>query len=131
MLRSDNVRFWHNAEVVYAPTERWEAVQLGNCGSPIETPAGWLVVTHGVGPMRQYALGALLLDLEDPGKVIARLHQPLAEPLPDERDGYVPNVLYSCGGLVHDGHLVLPYAYSDRAVRIATVSVDELLSDMV
>jgi len=131
VLRSDNVRFWHNAEVVHAPTERWEAVQLGNCGSPIETPDGWLVITHGVGPMRQYALGALLLDLEDPGKVIARLQQPLAEPQPDERDGYVPNVLYSCGGLVHDNHLVLPYAYSDRAVRLATVPIDELLAEMV
>jgi predicted GH43/DUF377 family glycosyl hydrolase len=129
-MRSDHPRFWHATELVYAPTEPWESIQLGNCGSPIETEAGWLVITHGVGPMRQYAIGAILLDIDDPAKVIARLRQPLIEPGPEEREGYVPNVVYSCGGLVHDGHLVLPYGVADRAVRIATVDLAELIGAM-
>jgi predicted GH43/DUF377 family glycosyl hydrolase len=130
VMRSDHPRFWHATELVYAPTEPWESIQLGNCGSPIETEAGWLVITHGVGPMRQYAIGAILLDIDDPAKVIARLRQPLIEPGPEEREGYVPNVVYSCGGLVHDGHLVLPYGVADRAVRIATVDLAELIGAM-
>jgi predicted GH43/DUF377 family glycosyl hydrolase len=128
LLRSDNVRFWHGRETLQAPQEPWEAIQLGNNGSPIETEAGWLVITHGVGPMRRYCLGALLLDLDDPLRVIGRLRQPLLQPAVDERNGYVPNVVYSCGGISHNGLLVLPYGFSDVGARIATVRLEDLLS---
>jgi predicted GH43/DUF377 family glycosyl hydrolase len=103
-------------------------MQLGNCGSPVETDAGWLVITHGVGPFRQYALGALLLDLDDPSQVIGHLEEPLLSPQHDEREGYVPNVVYSCGSMIHGEHLVLPYGYADVGARIATIRLDELLS---
>ncbi|MCZ6736314.1 MAG: hypothetical protein O7C65_11055, partial [Planctomycetota bacterium] len=99
----------------------------GNCGSPIETEAGWLVLTHGVGPMRRYAIGALLLDREDPSHVLAHLPDPLLAPEEDEREGYVPNVLYSCGGMVHGGNLVLPFAFSDVGIRVALVRLPDLL----
>ena len=130
VLQSDRLRVWDHAELVYSPQHGWESVQLGNCGSPIETPHGWLVLTHGVGPMRTYVVGALLLDLEEPARVIGHLDTPLLEPAADERDGYVPNVVYSCGGLIHAGRLVIPYGLSDRAIRVATVSLDELLDAM-
>ena len=100
---------------------------MGNCGSPIETPRGWLVLTHGVGPMRSYSLGALLLDLADPSVVLASLAEPLLTPNAAEREGYVPNVVYTCGALVHNETLVLPYAYGDRITTIATVSLPDLL----
>ena len=103
-------------------------IQLGNCGSPIETDAGWLVLTHGVGPMRTYNIGALLLDIDQPSKIIGRLREPLLSPSHDERDGYVPNVLYSCGALLHAGTLVIPYGIGDSAIGVATVPVDELLT---
>ncbi len=128
LIRSDNVRFWHDRETLQVPQEPWELIQLGNGGSPIETEAGWLVITHGVGPLRRYCLSALLLDLEDPARVIGRLRQPLLEPASDERDGYVPNVVYSCGGIAHGGLLVLPYGFSDVGARIATVKLEDLLS---
>jgi predicted GH43/DUF377 family glycosyl hydrolase len=128
LIRSDNVRFWHERQTLQTPVEPWELIQLGNCGSPIETEAGWVVITHGVGPFRRYCLGALLLDLEDPARVIGRLRQPLLEPADDERDGYVPNVVYSCGGLLHAGLLVLPYGFSDVGTRIATLRLNDLLS---
>lgn len=128
LIRSDNVRFWHDRQVLQEPVEPWEFVQLGNCGSPIETEAGWLVITHGVGPLRRYCLGALLLDREDPARVIGRLRQPLLEPAEDERDGYVPNVVYSCGSLSFAGRLFLPYGFSDVGARIATVRIDDLLT---
>ncbi|MEE8375187.1 MAG: glycoside hydrolase family 130 protein [Acidimicrobiia bacterium] len=131
ILRSDQLRVWNHSELLCAPERGWETVQLGTCGSPIETPEGWLVLTHGVGPMRTYALGALLLDLERPTQVIGRLETPLLEADPDERDGYVPNVVYSCGAMAHAGWLVIPYGFSDRAVRIAKVALDELLEAMV
>jgi predicted GH43/DUF377 family glycosyl hydrolase len=102
-------------------------VQLGNCGSPIETEMGWLVLTHGVGPMRTYNIGALLLDLENPTHIIGRLREPLLSPTRDEQDGYVPNVVYSCGALIHGGNLVIPYGIGDSAIGVATVRVDELL----
>lgn len=130
VMRSDQVRVWNNAEVVYTPREPWEAVQIGNCGSPIETEAGWLVVTHGVGSMRRYVLGALLLDLDDPTTILGRLREPLLEPVGTERDGYVPNVVYSCGGLVRAGRLILPYGISDGAVGFATFDLGELLAAM-
>ena len=110
--------------------QSWEVVQLGNCGSPIETEAGWLVLTHGVGPMRTYSIGAILLDLEDPTQIIGQLREPLLSPAPDEQDGYVPNVVYSCGALLHAGTLVLPYGIGDSAIGVATVSLDELLASL-
>jgi predicted GH43/DUF377 family glycosyl hydrolase len=106
----------------------WESVKIGNCGSPIETEAGWLVITHGVGPMRKYCIGAALLDLEDPSRVIGRLRHPLIAPEGNEREGYVPNVVYSCGALVHAGRLILPYAMSDTATAIVSLGLDELLA---
>ena len=111
-----------------APAELWESTQIGNCGSPIETDEGWLVITHGVGPMRVYSLGAVLLDLEHPNKVLGRLRQPLLEPDWRDRDGYVPNVIYSCGALLHDGTVMLPYGISDREVGIGLVDLQDLLS---
>jgi predicted GH43/DUF377 family glycosyl hydrolase len=128
LIRSDNVRFWHERETLQVPEAAWELIQLGNAGSPIETEAGWLVITHGVGPMRRYCLSAILLDLHDPARVIGRLRQPLLEPAEDERDGYVPNVVYSCGAIAHGGLLVLPYGFSDVGARIATLRLDDVLS---
>ncbi|MDB4992941.1 MAG: hypothetical protein JWM74_373 [Myxococcaceae bacterium] len=127
LLESDNIHFWNEAKLLYAPKYPWELVQVGNCGSPIETEAGWLLLTHGVGPMRQYWLGALLLDLKDPSRVIGSLSEPLLVPNADERDGYVPNVVYSCGALLHGDHLIVPYAVSDSHTSIATVPIAELL----
>ena len=131
VMRSDNLRLWGNAEAVLVPEHGWEAVQAGNCGSPLETEAGWLLITHGVGPMRRYVLGAVLLDLEEPAKVIGRLSSPLLEPAADESVGYVPDVVYSCGGMIVDDHLILPYGYADHGIRVATVPVAQLLDEMV
>ena len=103
---------------------------MGNCGSPIETDSGWLVLTHGVGAMRKYCIGAMLLELNDPSKIIARLQEPLITPNEVEREGYVPNVVYTCGALVHKNHLVIPYAMSDYATTFATIELKELLSAM-
>ena len=128
MMTSNDVRVWREATVIQEPERPWELMQLGNCGSPLETEAGWLVITHGVGPFRRYTLGALLLDLDDPTRVIGHLKEPLLSPNDDERDGYVPNVVYSCGGLIHGEHLVLPYGYADVGARMATLRLDELLS---
>jgi len=105
---SDNPHFWSDPLLLEEPQQPWEFVKLGNCGSPIETEAGWLVLTHGVGPMRKYCIGATLLDLHDPAKIIGRLKEPLLRPEGNEREGYVPNVVYSCGSLVHNGQLILP-----------------------
>jgi predicted GH43/DUF377 family glycosyl hydrolase len=128
LMSSDNVRFWHQCEVIQTPKRPWEITQLGNCGSPLETEAGWLVITHGVGPMRQYAIGAILLDKQDPARVIGHLAEPLLEPADDERDGYVPNVVYSCGSMISGELLVLPYGFSDVGSRIATVRLEDLLA---
>jgi len=130
LMYSDQLHFWFKKQILIRPTYPWEFVQVGNCGSPIETEAGWLVLTHGVGPMRRYTIGAVLLDLNDPGQVIGRLREPLLEPTETERDGYVPNVVYSCGSLIHAGKLILPYAMSDQVTSFATVSVEELLSEL-
>ena len=118
------------AVTIQAPARPWELIQLGNCGSPIETPAGWLVFTHGVGPMREYAIGAILLDLDEPERLIAALPEPLLVADESERDGYVPNVVYSCGSLLHGGTVVLPYGCSDSSVRIATVDLAQLLAEL-
>jgi len=130
IMFSDNPHFWSDPKFLLRPAEAWESVKVGNCGSPIETEAGWLVITHGVGPMRKYCIGAALLDLDDPTKVIGRLRDPLLSPNSDERDGYVPNVVYSCGSLVHGNDLILPYAMSDKSTAIASVSLNELLAAM-
>jgi len=130
VMRSDNVRHWGNAEAVLVPEQGWEAIQTGNCGSPLETEAGWLLITHGVGPMRRYVLGAVLLDLDEPTKVLGRLTSPLLEPKEDESFGYVPDVVYSCGSMIHDDHLILPYGYADYGIRVATVPVKQVLSQM-
>ena len=124
---SESPSRWEEGLPCQRPTTSWEVVQLGNCGSPIETELGWVVLTHGVGPMRTYNIGALLLDLEDPTQVIGRLRQPLLSPAPKEQDGYVPNVVYSCGALVHNGCLIIPYGIGDSAIGVATVSLDELV----
>ncbi len=131
MLRSDDIHFWNEAEKIHGPSHPWEYVQIGNCGSPIETKEGWLLLTHGVGPMREYWMGALLLDLEDPSRVIGHLKDPILMPNNEERDGYVPNVVYSCGGMIHRDELIIPYGISDSATGIATVPVSELLSHLI
>lgn len=130
LMYSDLLHFWYTKKLIAKPTSAWEFVQIGNCGSPIETAAGWLVLTHGVGPMRKYALGAFLLDLDDPSRVIGRLDVPLLEPDANEREGYVPNVVYSCGAVIHNGQLIIPYAMSDFASTFATVALDEVLEAM-
>jgi predicted GH43/DUF377 family glycosyl hydrolase len=130
IMYSDQPYFWYSKELVARPTFPWEYVQLGNCGSPIETPEGWLVLTHGVGPMRKYSIGAFLLDLDNPARLIGRLKTPLLEPEANEREGYVPNVVYSCGALVYGETLVIPYAMSDYASTFATVPLAELLAAM-
>jgi len=128
LMRSNHPHHWEEPQLLMRPAELWESVKLGNCGSPIETEAGWLVITHGVGPMRKYCLGAALLDLEDPGRVIGRLRQPLLAPEGNEREGYVPNVVYSCGSLLHGRTLILPYAMSDSATAVVSLSLDALLA---
>jgi predicted GH43/DUF377 family glycosyl hydrolase len=131
LLRSDDLQEWNEGREIVRPTQPWEFVQLGNCGSPMEIDEGWLVLTHGVGVVRGYAIGACLLDKADPSKVIARMKGPLLRPVPEgARSGYVPNVVYSCGGLVHDRTLLLPYAIADSITRFATVRVDDLLRAM-
>jgi predicted GH43/DUF377 family glycosyl hydrolase len=130
VLWADDVWDWNQAERLAGPKAPWEAVQVGNCGSPIETEAGWLVITHGVGPMRTYRLGALLLDLEEPERIVGRLQEPLLSPDWSDRDGYVPNVVYSCGSIIHEDRLILPYGIADREVGIGTVEVNRLLAAM-
>lgn len=130
VMFSDNLHFWYTKEILLKPTYPWEYVQLGNCGAPLETEVGWLVLTHGVGPMRQYAIGAILLAKDDPSHVIGRLHEPLLMPLPQEREGYVPNVVYSCGAQIHNDELILPYAMSDYASSFAVVPLGEILGAM-
>lgn len=130
-MLSDHVRSWNETERIQVPDRPWELMQIGNCGSPLETEAGWLVITHGVGPMRQYSLGAILLDIDDPCRVIGHLENPLLSSNEDERDGYVPNVVYSCGSMIHGDRLVLPYGFSDVGTRIALVPLDDLLTQLM
>jgi predicted GH43/DUF377 family glycosyl hydrolase len=122
---------WDEVTELQTPAQTWELTQLGNCGSPLETDVGWLVLTHGVGPMRAYALGALLLDLDDPTRVLGRLTAPLLRPRGDERDGYVPNVVYSCGALVHEQKLLLPYGCSDTSIRFGIADLPPLLERLI
>lgn len=130
LMYSDNLHFWYDPIKIVRPAASWEFVQLGNCGSPIEVEDGWLVLSHGVGPMRKYCIGAFLLDKEDPTKLIARLKTPLLQPDENERKGYVPNVVYTCGALIHSGKLILPYAMSDYATTFAIADVKEIISEM-
>lgn len=130
LMLSDHIRFWHDAERIQVPSRPWELMQIGNAGPPLETEAGWLVVTHGVGPMRQYALGAVLLDIDDPSRVIGHLRDPILVPNEEERDGYVPNVVYSCGSIIHNNRLMIAYGASDTASNFATVPVDALLAEL-
>ena len=127
VMFSDNIHFWNERKLLLKPAFPWELVQLGNCGSPIETDAGWLVLSHGVGPMRKYCIGAFLLDRDDPTKVLGRLREPLLTPNQNEREGYVPNVVYTCGALAHNEELIIPYGLADHATGFATVPLAELL----
>lgn len=131
IMYSDIVHFWESAELLQVPKRPWEFVQIGNCGSPLETPEGWLLLTHGVGPMRTYCIGAMLLDLNDPRKVIGMLEEPLICPSEKERDGYVPNVVYTCGSMIHNEQLYIPFATSDTTTRFGVVSVDRLLDRLI
>ncbi len=130
IMFSEQLHFWYTKQLLLKPTYPWEFVQLGNCGSPIETDEGWLLLTHGVGAMRKYCIGAALLDKNDPTKVIGRVKEPILTPIANEREGYVPNVVYSCGALVHNGMLILPYAMSDYASSFALLPMDELMKNM-
>jgi predicted GH43/DUF377 family glycosyl hydrolase len=130
LMFSDNIHFWNESQLLLKPAFPWELVQIGNCGSPIETDAGWLVLSHGVGSMREYSIGAFLLDRDDPSKVLGRLNEPLLKPNQNEREGYVPNVVYSCGAMVHDGELIIPYGLADHATGFATVPLNDLLAAM-
>jgi len=130
LMFSDRCDHWDEKILLYQPAHDWDRIQFGNCGAPVATESGWLVLTHGVGAMRKYVLGALLLDLANPAKVVARLREPLLAPNENEREGYVPNVVYSCGGQIQRHRLVLPYAMSDSASSFVTIDVDELLAEM-
>jgi len=126
-MYSDKINLWENPVLLQKPKFSWEFVQIGNCGSPIETEDGWLVITHGVGPMRKYVLGASLLKLDDPSVEIGRLKEPLLTPNSEEREGYVPNVIYSCGSFVHNNKLIIPYGLSDYSSSFAEVDLRTLL----
>ena len=130
LIYSDDLHVWNDGMVIVEPRYPWEFVQLGNSGAPIEIDQGWLVITHGVGPVRRYTIGAVLLDRDDPSKVLARSRVPLIEPQEGEREGYVPNVVYTCGALVHGGRLVLPYAVADSFTKVATIGLDALLASL-
>jgi predicted GH43/DUF377 family glycosyl hydrolase len=130
ILESDNVLIWNQGRPSETPKYWWEFSIIGNCGSPVETPEGWLMLTHGVGPMRQYAIAATLLDLENPAKVIGRSAEPIIVPAVDERVGYVPNVVYTCGAMLHNDSLIIPYALGDVTTTFASVQVDELIASL-
>ena len=131
LATSTDVHRWNDACELYRPQSPWELLHVGNCGSPIETRAGWLVLTHGVGPMRSYAIGALLLDLEDPRRVIGYLRSPLIEAEQDEREGYVPNVVYTCGAVVHGDQLIVPYGFSDAGIALAHLALEEVVEALL
>ncbi len=131
VVQSDNIHFWNGARELQGPRYSWEFIQIGNCGSPIETEMGWLLLTHGVGPLRKYCIGVELLDLQDPSKVIGRLKDPLIMPNEYEREGYVPNVAYTCGAIIHNDVLVIPYGVSDTSTCVATIALRPLLDGLV
>ena len=127
LLYSDDLYTWDGGQILLQPKFPWEFVQIGNCGSPVELDEGWLLLTHGVGPIRKYSIGAALLDKKDPSKVLARSREPLIRPEPAEREGYVPNVVYTCGAMRHNGRIILPYAVSDTFSTFATIEIAELM----
>jgi len=131
LMYSDNIHFWHESEPLMRPSYPWEFVQIGNCGSPLETDRGWLLITHGVGPFRQYSIGAALLDREDPSKILGRLREPLIHWTEAGRAGYVPNVVYTCGALIHNGMLVIPYAMSDHKTAISLIPLPALIEKLL
>jgi predicted GH43/DUF377 family glycosyl hydrolase len=126
LIYSDDLYTWDGGKAFLQPEHPWEFVQIGNCGSPIELDEGWLLLTHGVGPVRKYSIGAVLLDKNDPSKVLARSREPLLRPEPGEREGYVPNVVYTCGAMRHRDHIILPYAVSDTFSNFATMKISDL-----
>jgi predicted GH43/DUF377 family glycosyl hydrolase len=130
LLLSRDLYQWESGTKIISPKWIWEFVQIGNCGSPIEIDEGWLVITHGVGAVRNYCIGACLLDKHDPAKMLGRVTIPVLRPTPDERSGYVPNVIYSCGAMVHNRTLVLPFAVADSFTTFATMPLDRLLAEM-
>jgi predicted GH43/DUF377 family glycosyl hydrolase len=130
LVYSDNLYRWEGGQAILKPQFPWEFVQIGNCGSPIELDEGWLLLTHGVGPVRKYSIGAALLDKRDPSKVLARSSEPLLRPEPSEREGYVPNVVYTCGAMTHNDQLILPYAVSDTFSNFATIKISALMRAM-
>ncbi|MBC8358333.1 MAG: glycoside hydrolase family 130 protein [Candidatus Aminicenantes bacterium] len=130
IMFSDNINFWGSIEKIQEPLQSWELIKIGNSGSPLETEKGWLLITHGVGPMRSYSLGALLLDKNDPTNVIGRLAEPLLIPNEEEREGYVPNVVYSCGSIIHNNELIIAYGMSDYASGFAGIPLDELFEKL-
>jgi predicted GH43/DUF377 family glycosyl hydrolase len=130
LIYSDDLYTWEGGEAILGPEFPWEFVQIGNCGSPIELDEGWLLLTHGVGPVRKYSIGAALLDKQDPSKVLARSKEPLVRPEPSEREGYVPNVVYTCGALRHHDLIILPYAVSDTFSNFAIIKIDALMQTL-
>jgi predicted GH43/DUF377 family glycosyl hydrolase len=130
LVYSDNLYSWDRGVIILKPQFPWEFVQIGNCGSPIELDEGWLLLTHGVGPVRKYSIGAVLLDKADPSKVLARAREPLVRPEPSEREGYVPNVVYTCGAMRHNNQIILPYAVSDTFSNFATIKITALIDIM-
>jgi predicted GH43/DUF377 family glycosyl hydrolase len=130
LMYSEDMQTWNEGMKLASPRFPWEFMQLGNCGSPIELDSGWLVLTHGVGSLRRYSIGALLLDKDDPSRRLGRLAEPLISPGERERTGYVPNVVYTCGSIVHRSRLVIPYGSADRSIAFITVGVDELMEQL-
>jgi predicted GH43/DUF377 family glycosyl hydrolase len=130
LIYSDDLYRWEGGQAILKPQFPWEFVQIGNCGSPVELEEGWLMLTHGVGPVRKYSIGAALLDKRDPSRVLARSSEPLLRPEPSEREGYVPNVVYTCGAMAHKDQLILPYAVSDTYSNFATIKISALLKSM-
>jgi predicted GH43/DUF377 family glycosyl hydrolase len=130
LIYSDDLHQWDGGQAILKPQFPWEFVQIGNCGSPIELDEGWLLLTHGVGPVRKYSIGAALLDKNDPSRVLARSVEPLLHPEPSEREGYVPNVVYTCGAMRHNDQIILPYAVSDTYSNFATIKIAALMQAM-
>ncbi|KAF0124576.1 MAG: hypothetical protein FD152_2977, partial [Xanthobacteraceae bacterium] len=130
LIYSDDLSAWSGGQAIVKPKQPWEFVQIGNCGSPIELDEGWLLLTHGVGPVRKYSIGAVLLDKQDPSRVLARSAEPLVRPDLSEREGYVPNVVYTCGAMRHEDRIILPYAVSDTFSKIATIDIAALLGTL-
>jgi predicted GH43/DUF377 family glycosyl hydrolase len=130
LIYSDDLYTWNGGQAILKPRFPWEFVQIGNCGSPIELDEGWLLLTHGVGPVRRYSIGAVLLDKADPSKILARSSEPLVRPEPSDREGYVPNVVYTCGAMRHNDRIILPYAISDTFCSVATMKIAALLENL-